>query len=212
MKLWIARVMAVALLSMGVIAGACGDDDDDGGNGDGTPDPITTRANQDPGDIDTESTPDPVDPNVTSSAGLDTLPDTPEIDSTANVTGEFVVAYTITELGLPMVGYQFDITWDNEAVEFVGIDHTEIGGLTLCPTTVQLAAQRILGACAQPQLQSTDATGQASLITFRCAAPGEANLHLRYQEGSFNTKIETVLPDVETSHSLDLSDATVVCS
>ena len=86
------------------------------------------------------------------------------------------------------------------------------GGLTLCPPTVQLAPRRLLGACAQPQLISTDYTGQLSLLTFRCTAPGEGTLHLRYQEGSFGTKIETVTPDISTSHTLELSDATVTCA
>ena len=109
-------------------------------------------------------------------------------------------------------GYQFDVDWEGTNVEFVSLEHLENGGLTLCPQTVQLSPQRILGACAQPQLVSTDYTGQLSLLTFRCTTPGETTLQLRYQEGSFGTKIETVTPEIETSHTLELSDATVTCA
>ena len=217
---WMVRAALVTALATGALAMACGDDDDNGddaGNGTPgssvqTPGPVTTREGQDPTEIDTGATPDAVDPNVVSAVGLDANPGTPEIDSAGAVSADFVVAYTVTELGLPMVGYQFDVDWEGTNVEFVSLEHLENGGLTLCPQTVQLSPQRILGACAQPQLVSTDYTGQLSLLTFRCTAPGETTLHLRYQEGSFGTKIETVTPEIETSHTLELSDATVTCA
>jgi hypothetical protein len=211
MKVWIASVLTIVLLGAGVLVGACGDGDD-ANDGDSEPDPVLTTDHQEGDDIDENATPDPVDPSVVSTVGIDALPDTSEIDGSADVSAEFMVAFTVTELGLPMVGYQFDLEWDNEDIEFVNIDHLETGGLTLCPPTVQLDPQRILGACAQPQLQPVDSTGQLAYITLRCAAPGETTLRLRYQEGSFGTKIETVEGNDQTSHSLVISDATVVCS
>jgi hypothetical protein len=179
----------------------------------GTPgDALQTATSQRSPDRNAPQASHSIDPGVVSQVALDVYPETSQIDTTASVASDFTTAFSTIELGLPMVGYQFDISWDSEVVEFVSVNHLENGGLTLCPSTVQLAPQRILGACAHPRLISSSYLGPLSLINFRCTEAGEVTLHLRYQEGNFGTKVETVTADLQTSHSLILSDATITCA
>jgi hypothetical protein len=144
-----------------------------------------------------------------------------DVSASRVVAEEFDVGTDITAAGTPYIGYQMSIEFDDEILTFVpvgdkNITYTGLGYMVFnleasVPDNDSDGRPEIYGAAVRPA-GTTQATGRANDVRFRCIAPGTTSLHLL--TFSESTDLCTTTRDYPYANFIPtvLQDATITCS
>jgi hypothetical protein len=200
-------LLAIGLAATLALAGACGDDDEDGdadqsaiggptGQMNLTPGagahaqansgtPVTVTVGSPGPDVIAGSptagpSPTPRPPLSGSVVSIDADASTPAVDATATYStgSEFTVAFVIEAVGEPYQGYQFGIQRDPNVLAYVSVEHLQKANLTGCAPVSEDDGNRVAAGCLDLEARDITETGQMATITFRCAAAGTSPLDL----------------------------------